>query len=103
MRQRREEFVLHPVQFVGVPEQSRVLDCHRDAARELLDQLDVGGGVLAPRFLLRRAERHHADDAAAHAKRRADIRVGMQLFADRQQIAVETRPSRRDRALELGV
>jgi hypothetical protein len=89
VRQRREEFVLQPVQFVRVAEQPRVLDRHRDAPRELLDELDVRRHVLAPRFLLGRAERHHADDAPAHVERRADVRVRLQRRAEPGDFRIE--------------
>ena len=45
VRDRREEFVLQPVQLIGLAEQPRVLDRERDAPCEFLDERDVVGRV----------------------------------------------------------
>ena len=74
VRERREEFVFQPVQLLGLAEQPRVFDCHRDAARELQDERDVGVGEFAVRPVDGRAEREDTDQPASDEKRHAEVR-----------------------------
>ena len=101
MGERREKFVLQPIQLFGLAEESRVLDRRRHAARELFDEHHIAVGILPARLLLGGPERHDADDASAHDQRRADVRVRAQLLPELHQGGVDMVRKGRGRLAEL--